>query len=168
MDIQRCCGMQSSLSMPFDGRVRFLVSCVGVVVFLLTGCQRGAAPGGSYPQKPIRIIVPFGAGGGSDTFTRILQKAISENELVEQPLVVINMPGAGGSIGSRKVKNARPDGYTVLQIHEGMLTNKHSGNANFGPESFEPIAGTGKNGARDRGARAVAVRRLAGPAPSRG
>ena len=88
--------------------------------------------------------MPFGAGGGSDTFTRILQKAITEHELIDQPFVVINMPGAGGSIGSRKVKSARPDGYTLLQIHEGMLTNKYSGNANFGPESFTPIAGTGQ------------------------
>ncbi len=111
---------------------------------LVCGCNSEPTANRSFPQKPIKVIVPFGAGGGSDTFTRILQKAIAENELIDQPLVVINMPGAGGSIGSRKVKSARPDGYTLLQIHEGMLTNKYSGNANFGPESFTPIAATGQ------------------------
>lgn len=97
-----------------------------------------------YPRKPIKVIVPFGAGGGSDTFTRIMQKAIQDQKLLPEPLVIINVPGAGGSVGSRRVKNARPDGYTILQIHEGMLTNQYSGNANFGASSFEPIAGTGE------------------------
>lgn len=100
--------------------------------------------GDIFPRKPIKVIVPFGAGGGTDTFTRIIQKAIEEHSLLPQPLVIINVPGAAGSIGSRRVKNARPDGYTILQIHEGMLTNKHSGNSNFGPESYQSIAGTGE------------------------
>ena len=113
-------------------------------LLLCCGCNAERTADNAFPQKPIKVIVPFGAGGGSDTFTRIIQKAIADNELIDQPLVVINMPGAGGSIGSRKAKSARPDGYTVLQIHEGMLTNKYSGNANFGPESFTPIAGTGQ------------------------
>jgi tripartite-type tricarboxylate transporter receptor subunit TctC len=125
-------------------QTRILNACGCLSCLLVLGCVSKQAPSGSFPQKPIKVIVPFGAGGGSDTFTRILQKAIAEHGLIEQPLVVINVPGAGGSIGSRKVKHARPDGYTVLQIHEGMLTNKYSGNANFGPNSFVPIAGTGR------------------------
>lgn len=123
---------------------RHSVAYIGLVLLVLVGCDSGQTKNGSFPQKPIKIIVPFGAGGGSDTFTRIVQKAITEHELIEQPLVIINMPGAGGSIGSRKAKSSRPDGYTLLQIHEGMLTNKYSGNANFGPESFTPVAGTGQ------------------------
>ena len=103
-----------------------------------------AAADDPFPRKPIKIVVPFGAGGGSDTFTRIIQKAIQEENLLSVPIVIINVPGAGGSVGSRRVKNARPDGYTLLQIHEGMLTNQYSGNANFGASSFEPIAGTGQ------------------------
>ena len=110
----------------------------------LCGCRQEDSTVAEFPRKPIKIIVPFGAGGGSDTFTRIIQKAVTSGELCEQPLVVVNVPGAAGSIGSRKVKNSRPDGYTILQIHDGMLTNKYSGNANFGPEAFIPIAGTGQ------------------------
>ena len=136
---------RESTASSFAYFTSFAVASVSLVFLTLCcGCESKNATRGAFPEKPIKVIVPFGAGGGSDTFTRILQKAIVEHELIEEPLVVINMPGAGGSIGSRKVKSARPDGYTLLQIHEGMLTNKYSGNANFGPESFTPIAGTGQ------------------------
>ena len=80
---------------------RLTVVLIGLVCLTLTtGCQSEPTTDGSYPKKPVKVIVPFGAGGGSDTFTRILQKAIADYELSDQPLVVINMPGAGGSIGA--------------------------------------------------------------------
>ncbi|MEM6691192.1 MAG: tripartite tricarboxylate transporter substrate binding protein [Planctomycetota bacterium] len=117
----------------------------GILSVFLSSCSCGQDHAeDAFPRKPIKVIVPFGAGGGTDTFTRILQSAIERHDLLPQPLVIINVPGAGGAIGSRRVKNARPDGYTILQIHEGMVTNKHFGKTNFGPESFQPIAGTGK------------------------
>ncbi len=99
-----------------------------------------------WPAKPIKVIVPFGAGGGSDTFARQLIRVIENEKYLSQPLVVINVGGAGGSIGSRRVKNARPDGYTMLMLHEGMLTAKHAARAAYGPEAFEAVAGTGKIG----------------------
>lgn len=88
--------------------------------------------------------MPFSAGGGSDTFTRIIQQSVAKNRLLPHPLVIINVPGAGGTVGSRRAKNARPDGYTILQLHEGILTSKYSGNSEYGPEAFAPIAGTGE------------------------
>ncbi len=106
------------------------------------GCS-SAIDNSSYPRKAVKVIVPFDAGGGSDTFTRVIQQAITKNNLLSQPLVVVNIPGAGGSIGSRRVKQARPDGYTLLQLHEGIITNLHSGNTTYGPTAFEPIIGTG-------------------------
>ena len=111
------------------------------------GCAHGQADNEeTFPIRPIKVIVPFGAGGGSDTFVRILQKAIEEQQLLPQPLVVVNVPGAGGTIGGRQVKDAEPDGYTILCLHDGILTAKHSGAAEFGPEAFEAIAGTGEAG----------------------
>ncbi len=98
----------------------------------------------AYPRKPIQIIVPFAVGGGSDTFVRILTRAIQESNLSEQPLTVINVPGAGGTIGSRRARHAPSDGYTLLNLHEGIITAKYSGNVNYGPEAFEPVAGTGR------------------------
>ncbi len=99
-----------------------------------------------YPEKPITVIVPFAAGGGSDTFVRIFQKAIREHNLSPQPIVVKNIAGAGGTIGSRAALEAKPDGYTILCLHDGIYTAQHYGNATWGPSDFEPIAAAGRNG----------------------
>ena len=99
-----------------------------------------------YPQRPIELVVPFSHGGGTDTFARIIEFAIKENDLLPQPLTVINRGGAGATIGSRFVKDAEPDGYTLLVLHDAMITAKHSGMVDYGPEAFEVIAGTGELG----------------------
>jgi len=102
---------------------RLPLSILFLAVGLCLGCRPGDDIAGSaYPQRPIKVVVPFSAGGGSDTFVRILQRAIDEQQLLEEPLVIVNVPGAGGTIGSRRVKDARPDGYTLLLLHDGILT----------------------------------------------
>jgi putative tricarboxylic transport membrane protein len=97
----------------------------------------------AYPIKAVKVIVPFAPGGGSDTFVRIVQAGIKAGGLLPQPLTVINVPGAGGTIGSRRVKNSFGDGYTILNLHDGILSAKYSGQALYGPEAFKPIAATG-------------------------
>jgi tripartite-type tricarboxylate transporter receptor subunit TctC len=114
-----------------------------IVACSLIGCGPQDSDGPGFPRRPIKLIVPFGAGGGSDTFGRIIQNAIETNGLLPQPMVIINVPGAGGTIGSRRVKNAPPDGYTLLLLHEGMMTARHCGSTSYGPEAFTPVAGTG-------------------------
>lgn len=116
-----------------------------VLVLVVFGCCGVLAEDG-YPRKPVKVVVPFGAGGGSDTFVRIVQKAVRDGGLLGQPMVVLNVPGAGGTVGSRRVRDALADGYTILNLHEGILTAKHSGLALYGAEAFEPIAATGRGG----------------------
>ena len=101
---------------------------------------------GEYPSKPITVIVPFAAGGGSDVFVRIFQNAIRKNNLCPQPIVIKNIAGAGGTIGSRTARDAEPDGHTILCLHDGIYTAQHYGNADWGPADFEPIATTGRSG----------------------
>jgi len=114
-----------------------------VCAFAMTACQDGEkADSGEYPRKPIKVVVPFGPGGDSDTFARIMQKTIRDHELLPEPLVILNVPGAGGTIGSRRVRDAAPDGYTILNLHEGILTSKYGGRVSYGPEAFRPIAAT--------------------------
>lgn len=113
---------------------------------LLVVCLATSSVSAEYPDRPIRLIVPFGAGGGTDTFARILQKAIHQNNLLPQPLVIVNKGGAGATIGSRAAKDAEPDGYTVLILHDAIITAKMYGNVDYGPEAFEPVAGTGEQG----------------------
>lgn len=64
-----------------------------------------------YPSKPIRLLLPFSAGGGGDTLGRILAHRFSEE--LKQPVIVENKPGAGGTIGIHTVARAAPDGYTI-------------------------------------------------------
>lgn len=108
--------------------------------------KAGSFWGNEYPRKPIRVVVPFQPGGSSDTFVRFVQKAINDNALMPQPLVVVNKPGGGTSIGSGYVKDARPDGYTVLCLHEALMVAKSAGQSPNGPDDFEAVAATGEFG----------------------
>lgn len=106
----------------------------------------GSSLGSEFPRKPIRVVVPFQPGGGSDTFVRIVQKAINDNQLMPQPLVIVNKPGGGTSIGSSYVKDARADGYTVLSLHEALMVAKSTGQSPNGPDDYEAVAATGEFG----------------------
>ena len=76
---------------------------------------------GTYPTKPVRIIVPFSPGGGADQLARTLQPALSA--ALGQPLVLANRAGASGIIGAELAAHAAPDGYTML-----LITTTHSVN----------------------------------------
>ena len=74
-----------------------------------------------YPDKPVTIVVPFAAGGPSDTVARQLAQAMSKS--IGGTVVVENVPGAGGNVGVDKVAKAAPDGYMVVLHHIGMSTS---------------------------------------------
>jgi len=74
----------------------------------------------AYPTKPVQMVVPFTAGGPTDTVARSLAQAMSKH--LGQTVVVENVGGAGGTVGAGRVKNAQPDGYTLLLHHIGMST----------------------------------------------
>ena len=97
----------------------------------------------AYPEKPITVVVPFGAGGGSDSFVRLMQSAIDQNKLLPQPIAVVNVPGGGSSVGSRRVKDAKADGYEILFNQAALLAGQAMGRFDFGYADFEPIAVTG-------------------------
>jgi tripartite-type tricarboxylate transporter receptor subunit TctC len=74
----------------------------------------------NYPTRPITVVVPFSAGGPTDTLTRNLGQAMTAQ--LKQQIIVDNTVGAGGTIGAAKVAKAKPDGYTLLVYHIGMST----------------------------------------------
>jgi tripartite-type tricarboxylate transporter receptor subunit TctC len=74
----------------------------------------------AYPERPIRLIVPYGPGGASDIFARVIGKSLSER--LKQSVIVENRPGAGGSIGAAYVARAKPDGYMMMLADESIYT----------------------------------------------
>jgi tripartite-type tricarboxylate transporter receptor subunit TctC len=88
----------------------------------LVALMFAAAPAAAqeYPSKPISLLVPFAAGGPTDIVGRVLGQAMGK--VLKQPIIVENAVGAGGTIAPTKLKNAAPDGYTLLLAHIGMAT----------------------------------------------
>ena len=95
----------------------------------------------SYPAKPLRLVVPFTPGGSTDVLGRAIGNEIGRS--LGQPVVVDNVPGAGGSVGAERVAKAAPDGYTLLMGHIGTLAVNPSLYPKLGYDplkSFVPVA----------------------------
>lgn len=92
---------------------------------LLAGlCTHAAGAAQGYPDKPIRMVIPYPPGGGTDVMGRTLAQQVSIQ--VGQPVVVENKPGANGGIATAMVVNSAPDGYTILYAPTTILTaNPH-------------------------------------------
>ncbi|MBT2324318.1 tripartite tricarboxylate transporter substrate binding protein [Variovorax paradoxus] len=102
----------------------------------------GAALAGDYPDRPIRIIVPYPPGGASDAVTRLVGQQLSQR--LKQPVVVENKPGATEQIGAGYAAKSAPDGYTLLLASTaGLSVNPtlYKGRLPYDPENdFAPIA----------------------------
>jgi tripartite-type tricarboxylate transporter receptor subunit TctC len=103
-----------------------------------------AAGAATYPEKPVRIIIPIAPGGQTDVVARLLQSTIEKKKLLPQPLVVVNNAAAGGAIGTRMVKDSAPDGYTVGMFHMGLLTAPAVGVVDYDHTAFELIGQIGR------------------------
>lgn len=80
----------------------------------------GSALAQDYPSRPITLVVPFSAGGPTDTVARVTAAAMSKT--LGQSIVIENVPGAGGTLGAGRVARAEPDGYSLLIHHVGLAT----------------------------------------------
>ncbi len=93
-------------------RRRRVIAALSIAV-TSAGLHRGVlAQSGSYPDKPVRFVVPYPPGGGTDVIARIVQERFQA--ALGQPVLIDNKGGAGGSVGTELVARAAPDGYTVL------------------------------------------------------
>ena len=103
--------------------LKVAVACFGLLAPVLGHAQ-------TWPTGPVRMVVPFGAGGTADILARLVAERLHES--LGQPVVVENRPGAAGNIGAAAVANSKPDGYTLLM--SGSPT--HS----VGPHLFKRLA----------------------------
>ena len=87
-----------------------------------------------YPTKTITMVIPYGAGGGTDVLARTLQPALEE--ALGQTIVVSNVPGGGGILGFTQVANAKPDGYTVTIPNNVIFATEGMGNATYTYSDF--------------------------------
>ncbi|MEU8424102.1 tripartite tricarboxylate transporter substrate-binding protein [Micromonospora sp. NPDC048835] len=100
-----------------------MIAAIGVVSLAAACSGNGGATGGdaaSYPDDNITIVVPFSAGGPTDTVTRLIAEPMAAK--LGGKIVVQNVEGAGGTVGAGQVARAKSDGYTVLMHHIGMST----------------------------------------------
>jgi tripartite-type tricarboxylate transporter receptor subunit TctC len=90
-----------------------------------------------WPSKPIKLIVPWGAGGDTDVISRLVNKYLEEE--LGTTIVVANIGGGGGSIGAQEVLNSESDGYTLLAGHDSIGLSNLMGKTDFSYFDFEPV-----------------------------
>jgi tripartite-type tricarboxylate transporter receptor subunit TctC len=123
----------------FNPMRRALLACGLLAAVFATSVQAQSASG--YPNKPIKVIVPFTAGGGGDTLARLVMMRVGKE--LGQPMIFENLAGAGGNVGSATAARAPADGYTLLYGTNGTLAINQTiyKSPGFNPlKDFEPIS----------------------------
>lgn len=128
-----------SARVPSDRR-RAAAALCAMVVALVAGGAAAQSPDAPWPSKPIRLVVPFPPGGGSDNVARLIGRALTDS--LGQAVIVENKPGAAATIGAQFVAKSAPDGYTLLLGNAAVITlTPQLRSAGFDPiASFVPIA----------------------------
>ena len=105
----------------------------------------GMAQAADYPDRPISVMVSYGAGGATDFQARIVTMMAGDEELLGQPIVIINKPGAGGRVGwNWFASDAETDGYTLAAYNiPHFVAQSIEGGVKYSADSFEPIANWG-------------------------
>ncbi|MCE8030165.1 tripartite tricarboxylate transporter substrate binding protein [Halomonas daqingensis] len=91
-----------------------------------------------FPTQDIRLVIPYGPGGATDIIFRLISQEAERDLGVS--IVPVNMAGAGATLGSRNVKDSRPDGHTLLGSHDTIALSKLAGMVDYSYDAFEPIA----------------------------
>lgn len=126
------------MSSPLHLNRRQVVGLVGQAAAALALPAIAQSGSSGYPNRPIELIVPAGAGGGTDALARAFADAARKH--LSQPITVVNRPGASGMIGHGEMINAKPDGYKLAMVFAEIVIVPHLGLTKLSYEDFTPIA----------------------------
>lgn len=130
---------QSNTRLPKSRSFRSTLLIAGLMLGTTLGASTTVlAQTDNYPAKDIRLVIPFGPGGATDVIFRLVSQEAEKN--LGQSIVPVNMQGAGATRGSREVKNADSDGYTLLGSHDTIALSKLAGMVDYSYDAFEPVA----------------------------
>lgn len=127
-----------SLMRPKAWTSAVVASALLMTASACTDTAAEAGPQDDFPSKNIEMVIPYPPGGGSDVLFRLMATYASE----ELPVTITptNVEGASATVGSRQVKDADPDGYTILASHQVVAAAYHNEIVDYGFDAFEPIA----------------------------
>jgi len=109
-----------------------LVATMGLLAFGVVSA------GAAYPERPIKMIVPWAAGGDTDAIFRVIANSMEKQ--LGKPVVIVNITGASGTVGAREAMKAAPDGYTIFAIHDFIHSTYYTGVAEMTYKDFEPVS----------------------------
>jgi len=96
-----------------------------------------STPVSAYPERPVKMIIPWAAGGDTDVVKRIVANQLQKH--LGQPVIVSNVTGASGTVGAREAKAAPPDGYTIYSVHDYIHGTYYTGISDINYWDFEPV-----------------------------
>ncbi len=135
--LPRSCKPQSQPALRRTGR-RGLLAALTALTATVLGLGAPVATAQEWPQRPVRIVIPYGAGSSPDVFARVLAERLTPR--LGQSVLVENRAGAGGNIGTGQVARAAPDGYTFLVSTNGPLVNNVVLYPKLGYDPFKQLA----------------------------
>lgn len=119
--------------------IRILRKAVALLITGVCACVTVVAYAeDSYPKKPVQVVLPIAPGGDTDVNARVFSKYLQKE--LGQSVAIVNVDGAGGTIGMRRVKAAKPDGYTAMFFHGEAMVPKLAGLTDIGLDDFQMVA----------------------------
>src|SRR5215213_11696415 len=116
---------------------RMFLAIAGAAVLIGVLAALSAPAQAQYPDRPVKMIVSWAAGGDTDNIFRPFAAELQKH--IGQPVVIANVGGASGTVGAREAKNAAPDGYTVYAVHDYIHLTFYAGISDVKYSDFEPI-----------------------------
>lgn len=118
---------------------KLLLGAAALVATVAAGAVTNGATALEIPCRTAKLIVPWGAGGGTDVIFRVFVEAANKHG-ADPEIQVVNIGGQGGNKGAKEAKAAKPDGCTLFAIHQSAITSYLNGRVDFTWDAFEPVA----------------------------